>query len=70
MNAACVYLDRLDRPPEESILFLDRPAIPESLRSAEIAPQFCSESLRIEALRAGRRLPLIGRFLESQPFVS
>ena len=67
MNPIHWHLDALDRTLEASVLFLARPAVPELLKATEIAPQFCCESLRIDALRTGRRLALIDRILESHP---
>lgn len=51
-------------PPPESILFLDRPAVPDLARATDIAPQLRAESLRIDGLRPGRRRPLHERVLE------
>ena len=60
-----LQFDAVDKTPEESLIFLDRPAVPDLLKASELAPQFCSESVRIGALQPGRRRSLSERFLES-----
>ncbi len=63
-----VHPGATEKLQDDSFLFLDRPVVPEILRAIDLAPQFCAESLRIDALSPARRAPLAERTLrESRP---
>lgn len=57
----------IEKPREETLLFLSRPVVPDQLEATEIDRQFRSESIRIDGLTQRRKRCLRERLLAPSP---